>query len=445
MSKIIADSNASGTLLTKKSVAVVGAGPMGLMCAYRLLQQGFDVTIFERDDRIGGMTAAFDFDGLKIERFYHFVCATDYPTFDLLKELSLLDKLKWRTTKMGFYYQGQLYPWGDPLSLLKFPKLSFLQKLRYGLIVMYAKSIKDWRRLDKIYAVDWLKKWLGEETYQILWKPLFALKFDKFQNDLSAAWLGTRIKRVAKSRTSIFKESLGYLDGGSDTLLSRMEEEINRLGGKIKLQANVTQIVSEKGVVKGIQVDDAFVPFERVVSTIPLPYIPRLVPQLSEATRERVANIDNVGVVCVLFKLKSALTDNFWLNINDDSIEIPGLIEYTNLQQYKHHVVYAPYYMSQTHDKYQWGDAQFIKEATSYLKKINPAFDDDWILATHVTRYGFAQTVCTPNFYAKLPSMKTEIQHFYMADTAYYYPEDRSISESVKVGNDLAQLVAAQV
>src|SRR5688572_19780328 len=64
-----------------KNFAIVGAGPMGLMAALRLLEKGHNVDIFERDDRIGGMSASFDFDGLKIERYYHFVCKTDYPLF----------------------------------------------------------------------------------------------------------------------------------------------------------------------------------------------------------------------------------------------------------------------------------------------------------------------------------------------------------------------------
>lgn len=431
--------------MTKKSMAaaVIGAGPMGLMCAYRLLQQGYRVKLLERDDRIGGMSAAFDFDGLKIERFYHFVCATDEPTFTLLKELNIFDKLKWRTTKMGFYYQGKLYPWGDPVSLLKFSKLNLLQKLRYGLMVMYAKSINNWTKLDKIYATDWLKKWLGEAAYTVLWEPLFALKFDKFQNDLSAAWLGTRIKRVAKSRKSIFSESLGYLEGGSDTLLFRLQTEIEKSGGEIQLNSNVNQVVTENGMVSGINIENQFVPFDIVVSTIPLPYVTKLVPNLPAAEREKIAAIDNVGVACVLFKLKQSLTENFWLNINDPSIEIPGLIEYTNLQQYNDKVIYAPYYMSQDHPKYHWQDQQFITEVKSYFKKINPNFTDEWILATHVARYGFAQTVCTPNFYEKLPPMKSALKNFYMADTSYYYPEDRSIAESVKVGEELAKLVVS--
>jgi hypothetical protein len=34
--------------------------------------------------------------------------------------------------------------------------------------------------------------------------------------------------------------------------------------------------------------------------------------------------------------------------------------------------------------------------------------------------------------------MRTPLSGFFMADTAYYYPEDRSICESVKVGSQLA-------
>ena len=35
--------------------------------------------------------------------------------------------------------------------------------------------------------------------------------------------------------------------------------------------------------------------------------------------------------------------------------------------------------------------------------------------------------------------MTTSIGGFYMADTAYYYPEDRSIAESIRVGKALGR------
>ena len=37
-----------------------------------------------------------------------------------------------------------------------------------------------------------------------MWRPLFDLKFYEFADNISAAWLWTRIKRVGTSRKSLF-------------------------------------------------------------------------------------------------------------------------------------------------------------------------------------------------------------------------------------------------
>src|SRR6188472_2556380 len=107
-------------------VAIIGAGPMGLAAAYALTVRGASVTVLERDDRIGGMSASIDFAGTRIERYYHFVCAPDQTTFEYLEELGLSDKLRWVETHMGFYYRGRLHDWGSPLALLRFPGLGLV-------------------------------------------------------------------------------------------------------------------------------------------------------------------------------------------------------------------------------------------------------------------------------------------------------------------------------
>jgi len=86
-----------------QKIAVIGAGAMGLACAYELLKNHHQVDVYEKDDRIGGMSASFDFDGLTIERYYHFICRTDTPLFELLNELNLSETLCWQDTKMGFF------------------------------------------------------------------------------------------------------------------------------------------------------------------------------------------------------------------------------------------------------------------------------------------------------------------------------------------------------
>lgn len=422
--------------------SVIGAGPMGLMAALELLQAGHEVDVYERDDRIGGMSAHFDFDGLRIERYYHFICRTDEPLFALLRELGIGDRLRWVDTKMGYYHDGTLHPWGTPLALLRFPKLGPVAKLRYALHVLYTKSIRDWRALDRRNAVEWIRAWVGRKAWDVLWERAFELKFFELRERLSAAWIGTRIKRIALSRRDLMHESLGYIEGGSETLLDAMVARIAALGGRIHLGRGIERVTSRDGVVTGIRVGGEDLACDRVLSTAPLQYVPRLAPDLPPDFVRRIEAIENIPVACVILKLRRRLTGNFWLNISDAGIEIPGLIEYTNLNPGPNpgeHIVYAPFYMPRTHPKWQLPNSSLVEEVLGYLPRINPAFEADWVLATHCHRYEFAQAICPPGFYDMLPPMRTPLAGFYMADTSYYYPEDRSISESVAVGQRLAR------
>lgn len=431
---------------TPKKFAVVGAGPMGLMAAIALLKNGHEVDLYERDDRIGGMSASFDFDGLKIERYYHFVCKTDFPLFDLLAEFGLSDKLKWTDTKMGYYYDGTLYKWGTPFALLSFPKLGLISKFRYALHVMTTKGVKDWTRLDKVNATQWLRRWLGEKGYDVLWRRTFYLKFFEYTENLSAAWIGTRIKRIALSRRNLLNESLGYIEGGSETLLEAMERDLLARGGRIHLGSGIEQVVVKDGRINAVRVGGEDRPVDGVLSTAPLPYVPRMVPDLPPEFLQRLQAIENIPVACVILKMKHALTENFWMNISDPSIDIPGVIEYSNLNpstREGEHILYAPFYMPKTHPKWSRSNDELIDEVIGYLGRINPRFNKDWILARYCHRYEFAQTICPPGFQSMLPPMKTPIGGLFIADTAYYYPEDRSISESIEVGRRLAHEACA--
>lgn len=429
--------------MSNRKFAIVGAGPMGLMCAMELLKQGHEVDIYERDDRIGGMSATFDFDGLEIERYYHFICKTDHALFRLLQELGLSDKLRWVDTKMGFFHDGKLYKWGTPWALLAFNGLGFFSKLRYGLHAMYAKGIRDWRPFDRISATAWIRKWVGVRAYDVLWKSLFELKLFEYSENISAAWIGTRIKRVALSRRNLMQESMGYLEGGSATLLRAMERFIIDRGGRIHLRSGIDRVDLLEGRVRGIVVNGEGCACDVVISTVPIQYVPKLVPGLPADFAERIHSIKNIPVACVILKLSQPLSENFWMNINDASIGIPGVIEYSNLNRMSPSILYAPFYMPKTHPKWAHTNDQLIDEVIGYLGRLNADFKADWVLGKYCHRYDFAQTICPPGFQDMLPPMSTPVAGLFMADTSYYYPEDRSINESVHVAHALANLAGS--
>lgn len=424
-----------------KRVAVLGAGPMGLAVAYQLARDGHHPVVFEADDRVGGMTACFDFNGLDIERYYHFHCISDTGFLTLLDELGLANRMRWTETKMGYWYNKRLQPWGNPVALLKFRGLGLVAKFRYGLHAFLSTKRKreHWRPLDSVEATSWIRRWVGEEAWQVLWRRLFDYKFYDYSTNLSAAWIWSRIRRIGTSRYSMFREKLGYLDGGSDTLLNGMKAWIESHGGEIRLSTPVQKVLIKDGAVQGVQTEAGIESFDTVISTVPLPFVPRLIPDLPSDISAKFSALKNVAVVCVIAKLRKRVTENFWLNTNDDAMDIPGLVEYTNLRPLEHHVVYVPFYMPGEHPKYADADEVFTGKVRSYLKMINPSLADDDFIDIRANRYRYAQPICPPGYLESIPPRKLPVDGLWVADTSHYYPEDRGISESIDFGRMMAR------
>ena len=169
----------------------------------------------------------------------------------------------------------------------------------------------------------------------MLWEPLFHHKFYEYQDNISAAWIWTRIRRIGRSRKSLMQEELGYLEGGTETLVTALAENIQKAGAKLLLGNPAQRVVTENGRVTGVDTPSGFIAADRVISTVPTPFISRLVPDLPEASKQQYDAIPNIGICCLIFKLKRSLTPHFWVNLSDPNIEIPGLIEFSNLRPYR--------------------------------------------------------------------------------------------------------------
>lgn len=434
--------------LTKpQNALIIGAGITGLTAALSLVQKGFRVTVLEASPIIGGLAGSVIWGGVPVEKYYHFICTEDVDLIKFINELGLSNKLNWREAGTSSFINGKVYPFNTPIDLLRFDPIPFSQRLRFGLHVATSQFRKNWIGLDKIAAKPWLIQRVGQSAYEAIWDPLLRIKFGEFHEQISAAWIWHRIHRVARSRKKpLSVNSYGFLEQGCHTLMEKILEKLSA-SEKFSLVTNkkVSKILVEEKKTKGVILEQGeTILADAVVSTCAIPNFLNLVDCLG-AYGAKLSSIQYLNVVCVLFELDRPFSNNFWLNVNDSRVSFNGIVETTNLNPRPDlegkSLVYIPYYMSRDNRRWSWDDLKFYNEYISALKLIEPNFNENWILRRHVFRDTNAQAVCRVGFSDVTPEMRTPIKGLFVTDSAQYYPEDRTLSASVRLGSVVAGIV----
>src|SRR5436853_3645202 len=154
---------------TREHFGIVGGGLLGLTLALRLVQRGYGVTLLEAADHVGGLADAWQLGDVTWDRHYHVTLLSDSYLRGILRELDLDREMRWARTRTGFLVDGRLYSLSSVGDFLRFPPLSLLDKLRLGWTIWHASRVKDWRRLEQIPVVDWLRRHSGQPAVERIW------------------------------------------------------------------------------------------------------------------------------------------------------------------------------------------------------------------------------------------------------------------------------------
>jgi oxygen-dependent protoporphyrinogen oxidase len=120
---------------------VVGAGISGLTAAWRLQRNGFDVTVLEAEDHVGGKMASVAREGFRVNRGAGVYAGSYRGLFRVIEELGLSDRVTKPATVVGVMYNGSPQ-WlrGTGLAavvdFLRTPLLSLPDKLLLGRLVL---------------------------------------------------------------------------------------------------------------------------------------------------------------------------------------------------------------------------------------------------------------------------------------------------------------------
>jgi protoporphyrinogen oxidase len=428
----------------RRRAIVIGGGPAGLKAAHVLAKGGLEVTLLEHSSILGGLASSFEVQGTRIERYYHFICRGDDDLLATLQELGLSARLRWKSSRMAYFVDGRLYPFLTPLELLRFRPLSLLDRLRAGVAVKLIQTKKE-EDLAPQRAIPWLKAMFGESAYRVIWEPLLRFKFAEHADEISAAWIWARMVRLSRSRTSPWREDLGYIEGGSATVLEALGQDLSRRGHRVVREAPVEQIVIESGRVLGVRTEGEILPADVVISTVTTARFRKLTEGgLRGPFVAALERIPTIGIFCLFLRLARPVTPFFWVNTHDRRVPFAGMIEYTNLNPVPElggdHVLYVPQYLSADDPRYGEADHEVLRRYTDALALINPAFDRSWIRFATVFRDRYAQPICLTDYRETTPPFATPVRGLYLTDSCQLHPHDRSISGSFGLGRQAAEL-----
>jgi protoporphyrinogen oxidase len=96
-----------------------------------------------------------------------------------------------------------------------------------------------------------------------------------------------------------------------------------------------------------------------------------------------------------------------------------------------------------TNRKFSWTDDQLAHDAFGRVVDLNPDLLLEDLIDARGARLRDAQPICDVGFAAKIPPVRTGIRGLQIADTCFYYPEDRGIAESVRLGRDMARAISS--
>ncbi len=426
-------------------IAIIGAGFGGMAAAFDLRKAGHDVTIFESADFVGGLASGFKEPhwGWSVEKFYHHWFQSDASMLGLIRELGWEDKVHFPRPLTVMYHEGNFYPFDSILKALLFPGLGFgLDKIRFGFVGLFLRLTNNWRALEHVTADVWMTKWAGRRVYEKMWKPLLVGKFGPFYRDVNMAWMWARIK----ARTT----RLGTFEGGFQAFADAFAARLREMGVEIRLEVAVKFIKRDSA--KGLLIDAGKVEsFDQVLVTTSPNLMAKMCPDLPEAYLKGLLGLKSMGAVVMALSLTRKLSEQgyYWFNLPKEAgFPFLALVEHTNFVPSENfggdHIVYAGDYLEQGHEYFSLNETQLLERFMPAFKKINPAFELDWVKKVWLFQTNYAQPVPLLNHSKNIPAIETPIEGLYFASMSQVYPWDRGTNFAVEIGRRAARMILSE-
>lgn len=419
-------------------IAILGGGYTGISASYDLRKAGHEVTLFEKEAKLGGLASGFNNGKWEwdLDRAYHHIFQTDTDILNFARELNA-PKFEFSQPVTASLYETptgwKQFDLGTPISLLRFPLLGVIDKIRASATLAFLKLSPPLAIFEKMTAKDFLVKTMGQKSWEILWQPLFQKKFGKYAEKILAIFFWARIKK----RT----QALGYPIGGFQALTDHFESKLIEIDVEIK-KGHEVKVISKTE--NGFEIDG--VKFDKIISTLPTRVLAKVFSNILPS--DYLVRINSLkylhAINCIVASPTKPLDKSYWLSLCIPSWGAMVAVQQTNYVKSVHYggqeLLYIAKYVDDDDPLLRATDDEIFRFFTDPLKNINSSFDpnsgEHWIF-----KAGLAQPIFDIDFPTSKPDFISPISGLFIANLDMTYPYDRGTNYAVQLGRKVAKMI----
>ncbi|KPA12122.1 Amine oxidase domain protein, partial [Candidatus Magnetomorum sp. HK-1] len=411
-----------------KDVIIIGAGPAGLTAGYECVMKGFHPLIFEKSNKVGGISRTETYNGYffdigghrfftksnKIQKLWEDVLDDDFITVPRISRI---------------YYNGRFYDY--PLQFMNVLKNLGLKEC-FLIVLSYIKSKCSRKDIEDSFD-KWVSNQFGNRLYQTFFKTYTEKVWGIPCNQISSDWASQRIQGLSlrsaimnafidNKKVKTLIDKFYYPVKGPGMMWERFHHIIENKGGTVLFNAKVIKLEHDNKEIKNLTYFNnnkrEQMPVKQIISS---EAISSLVLMLSPTPPEKVVSAAKCLayrslIVVVLMIDKKNLFPDQWIYIHSPDVKVGRIQNYANwsvamLPDQEKTCIAMEYFCSEGDETWLSSDNTLIKQASQELSLLGLADLND-IIDHCVVRQPKAYPVYDKNYSKNLSIIKAYIDKF---------------------------------
>lgn len=407
-----------------QKVVIIGAGPAGLSCAYKLAEAGREVEVYEAGPYVGGLARSFDLWGQRVDCGPHRFFSQDKIINDFFKEVvgedyTMVNRLTRIYYNNKFFYYP-LKPLNAFANLGPFTVLQVLISYFYQRIAPIANPTT---------FEEWVTNRFGKKLFGIFFKNYTEKLWGIPCSKIDADWAAQRIKKLSlweavknaflgdkEKKHKTLVDQFAYPKYGTGSIYEKMKVVIESRGGKVHLKNPVQKVlINGNGKAEGVELVNGEKVFsEFVVSTMPLTLMVKGLSNVPQNVTEACNKLYFRNTILVYLEVEAdGLFPDNWVYVHSPEVQHGRITNFRNwcptlYNDKKTTILCLEYWCFDKDPIWTASDAELGKLAKEEVKKIKLVPQNANIINSHVVRLG----KCYPVYETGYEKTLTVVQNY---------------------------------